>query len=190
MNKFKVNISDEQAEEWAHNLLAIAKDNEKHGRSALYYLVSASECSYNIVKMGEKILKENKYPSDINCFCGCNLYFAHINKIKKNPNWLPEKDEEVTSLYNRMLKALDLFDKFDENIKYVESNIKVQKFIFSQYQNLIEYVIEREGLRDKFLNTETNNHVELTKFIMNVGEYSQEEIKFFLDFYIYKRLVL
>jgi len=190
MNKFKVTISDEQAEEWAHNLMAIAEDNEKHERSALYYLVSAAECSYNIIKMSEKVLKENKYPEDINCFCGCNLYFVHINKIKMNPDWLSEKDAEVNELYSMMVKALDLFDKFDDNFKYVEPNLKVQRFFFSQYEKLTEYVIEKEGLREKFLNTEKRHHDALLRFEMDLGKYSSEVVKFFLDYYIYKKLIL
>jgi len=190
MNKLKVTISEDQTEEWVESLTAIAEDNEKHERSALYYLVSAAECSYNIVKMGEKVLKEKEYPKDINCFCGCNLYFAHINKIKMNPRWLSDKDKEVDELYSMMIQALELFDKFDENPKFVNPNIQVQKFIFSQYEKLTEYVLEKEGLREKFLNTEKKHHDALIRFEMDLGKYSSEVVNFFLDYYIYKRLVL
>lgn len=107
-----------------------------------------------------------------------------------NPNWLPEKDAEVSKLYDIMIQALDLFDKFDENFKYVQPNIDVQRYILSQYEKLTEYVIEKEGLREKFLNTEKQHHMALTKFEMDLGEYSNEVINFFLDYYIYKKLVL
>ena len=189
MSKFKVTISEETAEEWGKSWMAIADDNEKHERSALYFLTSGALCSYNIINMGEAIQATGKYPQDINSFCIINLLFIQIDKVKTNPQWmseLKEKECEINKLYDIMLKSMELFDKFDKDIRYIEPNVKLQKHILNQYVDLIEYILDKENIRDTFQSTDKHNHDALVRFHMDLGKYTKKVIDFFLSYFIYK----
>jgi len=188
MSRFKTSISWKQKEEWTESLMAVAEDNEKHERSSLYFLTCGALCSYSIIQMGKQIIKEGQYPRDLNCFCGCNLLFAVVNKVKTNPKWMKKlgKEKEVNHLYALMLKALNLFDKFDKNIDNVLPNIQVQTYILSEYENLIEHILEKENLREIFNNTERHHHEDIVRFQMDLGKYTKDVVDFFLEHFIYK----
>ena len=188
MAKFQVSLSEDQAEELITSAYAIGEDNEQHQRSALYYLVSGALCCFNIQNMCKQILLNNKFDKDHNCFCGLNVYFAHINKIKNKSDWLPEKNEEVLKLYNQVLKSFKLYDKFcEEEFNSVIPNMKVQEGLLLKYEKLIEYLIKKENIREVLLRTDKEKHDSIVRFYMDLGKFSGDVVKFFLDHFIYKK---
>lgn len=187
MGMFQVQLTYAQENELKDSMMAIAEDNEKHQKSALYYLTSGALCCYNIIRMSEWILKNNSFDKNHNCFCGLNVYFGHINKVRNNKNWLPEKEKEVLELYALAHRAYKLFDKFsDEKLEHVERHMLVQQHLLNRYTELIEYVIVKDNLRDVFDRASKENHVDVLKEIMDSGNYSQDVIHFFLDSFINK----
>lgn len=187
MGMFQVQLTYEQETELKESMMAIAEDNEKHQRSALYYLTSGALCCYNIIQMSQWILDNKKFDKNHNCFCGLNVYFGHINKIRNNKNWLPEKEKEVLELYDLAHRAYKLFDKFsDEKFEHVERHMQVQQHLLNRYETLIEYVLEKENLRDVFSRSSKENHDAVLREIMDLGKYSYDVVEFFLDYFIYK----
>ena len=185
MGRFQVQLTYEQEEELKESMMAIAEDNEKHKRSALYYLTSGALCCYNIIEMSKWILENKRFDKNHNCFCGLNVYFGHINKVRNNKDWLPEKEKEVLELYDLAHRAYRLFDKFsDEEFEHVERHMKEQQNLLIRYETLIEYVIAKDNLRDVFAKTSKENHDAALREIMDSGKYSQDVIQFFLDHFI------
>ena len=189
MGRFQVKLTYNQEIELKESMMAIAEDNEKHQRSALYYLTSGAVCCYNIIQMGKWIIENKKFDKDHNHFCCLNVYFGHINKVRNNKEWLPEKEKEVLDLYDLAHRAYKLFDKFsDEDFKYVERNIQVQQHLLNRYEKLIEYIIKKDNLRDIFSRTTKENYESLTRIQMDCGKYSHDVIAFFIGHFINKNI--
>lgn len=185
MEKYFLNLTKTEFEELDISLDDICEENEKFPGNALYYLTNALMSSHNIIAVCTEIIKTKQFPEDINCFCGCNMYFTLTSKVLKG-GLLPDKEEELNTLDPLVYKALDLLDGVaDKKFKAIPINLKIQSPIYDSIRSLIEYILNKEETLSKIKQADKHNHVELVKFLMNTGKFSTDTAEFFLDTFVY-----
>lgn len=189
MDNFKVQLSYEQEMSLKESIFAIAEDNEKHNRTALYYLTSGAEGCYRLIKMCNKIIETRAFEEDHRHKGGLCMWYTHIDRVKQRKDWLPEKEKEIDYLYDVVYKSFKLYCKFTEEnkIEHAEKFKKICEYIFLKYSELINYVLEKDKIFQAIERKDKIYHKDLIKLFMDVGKYCDKEVYFLLDYYIYNK---
>ena len=189
MDKFKVQLNYDQEINLRESMLAISEDNEKHNRTPLYYLTSGAEGCYQLIKICNKIIETKTFDSDHTFIVGRKIWYTHISKFRKRNDWLPEKEKEINYLYDVVYKSFNLYKRFkrDKKIENVVKFKKICEYIFLKYSELIRYILDKDKVYQSINSKDKIYHKDIIKMVMDVGNYSDEEVYFLLDQYIYSR---
>ena len=75
MEKQFLKLSSSEFDDLDASLNDICEENEKFPANALFFLTNALQSSSNIIKTCKMILREHKFPKDINLICGLNMHY-------------------------------------------------------------------------------------------------------------------